>query len=235
MAGFGAFFLLGGASLSAQITFNYSGPLVFTAQPDCSRSLQSIFAGNMPTASSSAGPITMLMYDQANSTPNIYAYTNLIPAPFGLTVAWFVKDAAGNTATFTIPGIQIVDNKPPTFDLSSHPPSLSFNSSAQVPPPVWPPFSDNCGFASPPDTMFTQSGALPPICSSGTVTRTWKVRDVNNNLATFSQTIHIFRDSLPPTVSSFPQNGSAPCSQIPTAYPAWIAAQLANCAAIQAG
>lgn len=228
IAGFGTFSFFLAVPLNAQFTFNYTGPKVFAAGPGCSRSLQSIFTGNMPTVSSTGGPITMSMYDQSGSFPTTYAYTDLIPAPYTITVGWFVKDSSGNSQTFLIVGIQIVDNSPPTFDLTNHPPTLSFNSIAQVPPPVWPPFSDNCGFDPIPDTVYTQSGTVPPICSSGTFLRIWKVTDLNNNTATFTQTIQIFRDTLPPTVSQFPQNGSAPCSQIPTAYPAWIAAQMAN-------
>lgn len=233
ISGFGTFFLFFAVPLNAQssaFNFTYNGPLVFPAGPGCSRSLQSIFTGNEPvvTATTLGATVTMSMYDPTGTLPIQYAYTDLIPAPFTLTVGWFVKDNLGNSHTFQIVGIKIVDNVAPTFDLTNHPPTLSFNSIAQVPPPVWPPFSDNCGFAPVPDTMYTQSGTVPPICSSGTFMRTWKVTDLNNNTATFTQTIQIFRDTLPPTVSQFPQNGSAPCSQIPTAYPAWIAAQMAN-------
>jgi len=235
--GFGTFFfLLLAVSLNAQpdkFSFTYNGPHVFSAGAGCSRTPQSIFAGNEPvvTATTMGATITMSMYDPTGNLPASanYAFTDPIPAPFGpFTVGWFVKDDMGHSYTFQIIGIQIVDNMPPTFDLSGHPASLSFNSIAQVPPPVWPPFMDNCGFANPPDTMYTVSGTVPPICSSGTFTRTWKVKDLSNNMVSFTQTIQIFRDSLPPVVSQFPQNGSAPCSQIPTAYPAWIAAQMAN-------
>lgn len=220
--------------------FSYTGPFTFPAGPGCSRSLESIFTGNtpinVPTVTSTIGAnITVSMYSQSGSFPNTFNYTDLIPAPYTITVGWFVQDDQGNSHVFQILSptpspspIKIIDNVPPVFDLTNHPMMLSFNSSAQVPPPVWPPFSDNCGFGNPLDTMYTQTGTVPPVCSSGTFTRTWKVKDFSENQAVFTQTIKIFKDTLPPVVSFFPQNGSAPCSQIPTAYPAWIATQMAN-------
>lgn len=237
IAGFGPFSLFLAVSLNAQsgaFTFTYTGQLIFSAGADCSRTPQSMFTGpNIPTvtATTPGATVTMSMYDPTGNLPASanYTLTDPIPAPFGpFTVGWFVKDNLGNSWTFQISGIQVVDNTPPTFDLTNHPATLSFNSIAQVPAPIWPPFSDNCGFTNPPDTMYTQNGTVPPVCSSGTFLRTWKVKDASSNMVSFTQTIQIFRDSLPPTVSQFPQNGSAPCSQIPTAYPAWIAAQMAN-------
>ena len=185
---------------------------------------------NKPTVTPTApGATTVVVsqYNQAATLPIPYAYTDLIPAPFTMSVGWYVEDNLGNSWVFSIPGFQIVDNLPPVFDLSNHPAMLSFNSILQVPEALTPPVSDNCP-SPPPTVTYEQSSPLPAICASGTFTRTWTAKDNSDNTTVFVQTIKIFKDTLPPTVSSFPQNGSAPCSQIPTAYPAWVAAQMAN-------
>ena len=179
----------------------------------------------LPTVSSTMGAtITMSMQDPSETSGN-FAFNDPIPAPYTLAVGWLVKDNMGNSAHFYF-SITIVDQTPPEFDLVNHPATLNLGSVVQVPPAVNPPVADNCTL-NPNQIVVTFTQTTPPdTCAAGTYTRTWKATDQQGNTTTFTQTINITADMLPPLVGSPPQNGSAPCAQLATAYPNWLATQL---------
>ncbi len=212
--------------LNAQVNkfnFNYSGPSVVSAGPDCSQTLANAVMP-LPTVTSTMGAIiTMSMQDPTETTDN-FGFNDAIPAPYTLLVGWLVKDNMGNSAFFYFP-ITIVDLTPPVFDLTNHPSTMNLGSVVQVPAAVNPPVTDNCTPSNQIVVTFSQT-TPPDTCLAGTFTRTWKATDLVGNTTTFTQTINITADMLPPLVGSPPLNGSAPCAQLATAYPNWLATQL---------
>lgn len=149
-----------------------------------------------------------------------YQATDFFPAPNVLIVSWHVEDNLGNSANFEF-AVTFVDASPPV--LSNTPPaSASYGSIVQVPPPP----NVTANDCTP--VMLTYVQSTPPdTCLAGTFTRTWTAKDTFNNIATFTQTITIAADNQPPSIAVFPQNGSAPCEQLSTAYPNWLAQQMA--------
>ncbi|MCW5924786.1 MAG: gliding motility-associated C-terminal domain-containing protein [Saprospiraceae bacterium] len=184
--------------------------------PDCAQTLAG--AGVMPTVSSNIGAvITASVFDSVASgfSPN-----DLWTAPtLNLIVVWYVADNQGHTANFTF-SISFVDNSPPVLN-NTPPPAESYASIVQVPPPP----NVTANDCTPVMLTFVQS-TPPDTCLAGSFTRTWTAKDTFNNVTTFTQTITIAADVLPPVISFFPQNGSAPCEQLATAYPAWLAQQM---------
>jgi gliding motility-associated-like protein len=208
-------------------TFTPPANTVLHAGAGCAASLASGGLGTPTVLPSFGATITASNFDPIASG---YQYTDLFVAPYNnLIVSWFVADNMGHTANFIFT-VSIVDVTPPVLNTASVPSPASYSSIIQVPEFVRLPVADNC----------TDSAALiyeliptpvPDTCDAGTFTRTWKVTDAAGNTSVYTQTINVYRDSLPPTVSVFPQNGSASCKQLSTAYPAWLATQMANFAA----
>ncbi len=222
-------FMLPSAWLKAQpdfFNFSYTGPTTLFVGPTCNSMLQ----GNVPNpvvTSPMGFPITMSMFDTVASG---FQYNDLFSSGTVAHVYWFVKDNMGHSYTYEY-FINFVDNTPPAFNLTGVLDTLEFSSSAQVPPQTSLPMSDNCtGVLK--DTFYQTTP--PPICQSGTFTRTWMATDQNSNTAVFTQTIIIYKDTLPPQITGYPLNGSASCVNLATAYPAWRDLQIANFAATDA-
>lgn len=200
--------------------FNYPGP---NNIPVDTFFCTNILAGNIgnPVVTSTVGATIILSeFNAAASGFTLNADWN-----FGETaqVFWNVADNQGNSATFSF-FVFIVDTTAPVVLTAGTPPTATYPSISVVPAaPVLAAY-DPCGN---PTVSFSES-PRPPLCSAGTFTRTWLATDVSGNTGVFTQTITILVDTLPPTVTALPQNGSAPCTQVATAYPAWLAAQMAN-------
>ena len=206
--------------------FSYNGPTTLPVGPTCSSMLQ----GNVPdpVVSSTVGAnITMSMFDPVASG---FQYDDLFTVGGVAPVHWFVKDDAGHSHIFEY-FINFVDVSPPTFNLTGVFDTLEFSSSVQVPVQTALPVTDNCTMIVS-DTFYQTTP--PDTCASGTFTRTWMATDAHSNTAVFTQTIIIYKDSLPPQITGYPLSGSAPCEQLATAYPNWLAAQIATFAATDA-
>jgi len=222
-------FLLPNTWLKAQpdfFNFSYNGPTTLTVGANCNSMLQ----GNVPNpvvTSTMGFNITMSMFD---ATASGFQYNDLFTAGTIAHVYWFVKDDMGHSYTYEY-FINFVDNSPPTFDLTGIFDTLEFSSVVQVPAQTALPVSDNCT-AVVSDTFYQTPP--PDTCQSGTFTRTWMATDANSNTAVYTQTIIIYKDSLPPQITGYPLNGSASCEQLVTAYPAWRALQIATFAATDA-
>jgi gliding motility-associated-like protein len=221
-------FILTSLGLQAQpgfFNFNYTGPTTFNvgaADNDCSMSVAE--ANPIPTVTSTI-PGANIITSQFDPAASGYQFTDQWPAPtLNLIVHWFVQDDQGHSATFTFV-INFVDLTPPTFD-NLPPATASYGSIVQVPPPPNVTVMDNCLPGNP--TLNYSQTTPPDTCDAGVFTRTWSATDIAGNMAVFTQTITIFADVQPPVISGFPQNGSAPCAQLGTAYPAWLAQQMAN-------
>ncbi|MFN0213362.1 MAG: hypothetical protein ACKVT2_03835, partial [Saprospiraceae bacterium] len=218
-----------GSSLVAQpdfFNFSYNGPSTLSVGPTCSSMLQ----GNVPdpVVSSSMGyNITMSMFDPVASG---FQYSDLFTTGTIAHVFWFVKDDMGHSHTYEY-FINFVDTSPPTFDLTGVFDTLEFSSIVQVPVQTALPAMDNCTPVVS-DTFYQT--ITPDTCQSGSFTRTWMASDASNNTATYTQTIIIYPDTLPPLITGYPLSGSAPCTQLATAYPAWRALQIATFAATDA-
>lgn len=222
LAGF-CFLFIFPARLSAQpsfFNFSYNGPDSLLVGPTCSSMLQ----GNVPdpvVTSTVGATITMSMFDPIASG---FQYNDLFTSGTTAHIFWFVKDNAGHSHTFEY-FIKFVDHTPPVFNLTGILDTLQYSSVAAVPPPLNIPVSDNCtGIVN---QTFNQTQG-PPLCESGVFTRTWTATDANNNTAVFTQTIIIYKDTLSPDITGYPLNGSAACENLATAYPAWLATQIAN-------
>jgi gliding motility-associated-like protein len=222
-------FLLPAVQLKAQpsfFNFSYNGPTSLPVGSNCTSKLQ----GNVPdpvVTSTIGATITMSMFDPVASG---FQYGDAFTAGSNPKVFWFVKDNAGHSHTYEY-FIGFVDLMPPTFDLTGIFDTLEFSSVAAVPPAPNIPVVDNCTPVL--NQSFNQTPG-PALCQSGTFTRTWTATDANNNTAIFTQTIIIYKDSLPPQITGYPLSGSASCQLLPTAYPAWLATQVATFAATDA-
>lgn len=198
--------------------FNYPGPDTLAVGVDCNLALQ----GNIPnpTVTSTIGAtIITSIFDEPSSG---FPFNQLFGAGETAHVFWFVEDNMGHSHSFEF-FIFFVDSSPPDFDLTGVNDTLFFNSIVQVPPPPNIPIADNCS-----DFMSTYvETAHPDTCEAGTFTRTWTATDSAGNTSIFTQTVIILADVSPPTITFPPQNGSAPCTLLATAYPAWLAAQMA--------
>lgn len=200
--------------------FNYPGP---THIPVDTTSCTNVLAGNMgtPVVTSTIGAtITLSQFDPVASGFPLNA-----PWNFGETaqVFWNVADDQGHSATFSF-FVFFVDTTKPKIITAGTPSTATYASVRLVPPPPNLGAMDFCGN---PTVSFSES-QQPPLCQAGTFTRTWLATDMSGNTGVFTQTITILIDTLPPTVTSSPQNGSAPCTQVDTAYPAWLVTQMAN-------
>ncbi|MBL7806227.1 MAG: gliding motility-associated C-terminal domain-containing protein [Saprospiraceae bacterium] len=215
-------FLLPTAWLLAQpafFNFSYNGPTTLYVDQGCTSMLQ----GNVPNPVVSSTVGANIILSQFNPVLSGFTYNGLFTAGSVAHVFWDVADDQGHSNTYEY-FINFVDNLPPAFDLTGVLDTLEFSSSAAVPPQVALPVMDNCTPVVN-DTFYQTTP--PPLCQSGTFTRTWKATDANNNTSVFTQTIIIYKDSLPPLITGYPQDGSAPCEQLASAYPAWLAAQTA--------
>ncbi|MBL7829211.1 MAG: gliding motility-associated C-terminal domain-containing protein [Saprospiraceae bacterium] len=198
--------------------FNYNGPDTLAVGAACNLALQ----GNIPNpvvTSTIGATITASMFDQATSG---FPFNQTFIAGESAHVFWFVADNMGNSHIFDF-WIVFADLTGPTFDLTGIPNTLFFASIVQVPPPPSIPTVDNCNAFT---TQFVES-TRPDTCLAGSFTRTWTATDLAGNQTTFTQTINIAADVTPPTITFPPQNGSAPCELLSTAYPAWRTAQIA--------
>lgn len=215
-------FLVPTAWLLAQpsfFNFSYNGPTTLYVDQNCTSMLQ----GNVPNPVVTSTVNANIILSQFNPILSGFTYNGLFTAGSVAHVYWDVADDQGHFHTYEY-FISFVDNLPPAFDLTGVLDTLEFSSSAAVPPQMALPVMDNCT-AVVSDTFYQTTP--PPLCQSGTFTRTWKATDANNNTAVYTQTIIIYKDSLPPQITGYPQNGAAPCEQLATAYPAWLAAQAA--------
>lgn len=206
--------------------FNFTPPtnLTLAVGNDCATSLAAGGLG-MPVVTSTIGANVII--NQFDPVASGYLYTDLWPAPYNnLVVVWKVGDNQGHVANFSFT-VSIVDLTPPVFNTASFPTPLQLNSVVQVPTNTFLPATDNCTNPNSLVRTFTET-ARPDTCASGTFTRTWTASDVSGNLAVYTQTIVIYKDSLPPSISVFPQNGASSCTQLTNAYPAWLAAQMSS-------
>ncbi|MCB9356078.1 MAG: gliding motility-associated C-terminal domain-containing protein [Lewinellaceae bacterium] len=199
--------------------FNFTPPAQTTINvgPTCSASMADSLA--LPTVTSTVGAnITMSMLD---TSMVMWEYDDLWTAPtLNIVVPWLVKDDQGHMHTFMFT-VSFVDATPPVFDLMGTPPTASYGSIVQVPLPPNITATD----CTPVTVTYVQS-TPPDTCAAGVFTRTWTAKDTFNNTSVFTQTITISADILPPVIAIPPQNGSAPCEQLASAYPAWLAQQM---------
>jgi len=213
--------------LDAQTSFfNFTPPAntIIAVGMDCSASLATGGLATPVVTSTVGANITSSAFDPVASG---YLYTDPWPAPYNtLVVSWKVTDDQGHTANFIFT-VSILDVTPPVFNTTAFPTPLSLSSVLQIPSDTILPVSDNCTGQVNIIRTFTES-TRPDTCAGGTVTRTWTAADASGNTATYTQTIIIYQDTLPPSISVFPQNGTASCTQLNTAYPAWLATQMAN-------
>lgn len=200
--------------------FIYPGPNTIIIKPaTCSNTL----AGNIgtPTVVSNFGHnIILSAFDPIASGFQLtdpWSYNNTVK------LVWQVADDQGNTATFEF-FINFVDTTMPAVITAGTPATATYASISQVPPPPTLTATDSCGN---PVVTFSQT-TPPPLCAGGTFARTWLATDDSGNTGVFTQTITVLVDTLPPILTTLPQNGSAPCTQAAAAYPAWLAAQMAD-------
>lgn len=212
--------------LQAQFTFQPPAITTFPVGPLCAQSVAG--ANPVPTVTVTT-PGATLTVSQFDAAATGFPATDLWPAPtLNLVIHWHVEDNFGNSATFFF-SVSFVDQSAPVLN-NLPPASASYNSIVQVPPPPAVTATDNC----PPGNISVNynPGTPPDTCQAGVFTRTWTATDASGNTAVFTQTITIAADVNPPAISGFPQNGSANCKQLATAYPAWLATQMANFTAV---
>ena len=223
-------FILPITGLQAQSSFfNFTPPAntTYPVGPTCSQSVAG--ANPVPTVTSTIG--ANIITSQFDPVMSGYLAGDFWPAPtLNLQVYWFVEDDQGHSYTFLFT-VSFVDQTPPALQ-NLPPASASYSSIVQVPAPPTVTALDNC-LPNNPSVNYVQSNP-PDTCATGVFTRTWTATDASNNTAVFTQTITITGDNNPPAISIFPQNGSAPCEQLATAYPAWLAQQMSVFAAVDA-
>lgn len=220
-------FLTPSNRLDAQTSFfNFTPPANTTIAVgmDCTASLASGGLASPVVTSTIGATITSSAFDPVASG---YLYTDFWPAPYNtLIVSWNVSDDMGHSANFLFT-VAFLDITPPVFNTVGFPTPLQLSSVVQVPVDTNILVTDNCTGPANLVRTFTET-ARPDTCDGGTFTRTWTATDAAGNTGIYTQTIVVYKDSLPPSISVFPQNGSAACKQLSTAYPTWLATQMAN-------
>ena len=211
--------------LKAQFIFTPPANTIYPVGPTCSQSVAG--ANPMPTVTATT-PGAVITVSQFDPVASGFPATDQWPAPtLNLMVSWHVEDNLGNSNNFIF-SVSFVDQTPPVLDMMGTPSTASYGSIVQVPPPANVTAMDNClGMVN---LTYVQS-TPPDTCAAGMFTRTWTATDVAGNSSVFTQTITIAADDLPPVISFPPANGSAPCEQLATAYPAWLAQQMSLFAA----
>ncbi|MEZ4943427.1 MAG: gliding motility-associated C-terminal domain-containing protein [Saprospiraceae bacterium] len=201
--------------------FSYPGPNTIIVNP---ASCSNILAGNIgtPTVSSTVGANIITSAFSPDSSNFLltdgWNYSEVAE------VIWFVEDDQGHSYYFSF-FVSFIDTTKPKIITAGTPPAAQYASVSLVPPPPNLMATDSCSSS----LMVSFSQTMPPpLCSAGTFTRTWLATDDSGNTGVFTQTITILEDTTPPVVNSAPQNGSASCTQVSTAFPAWVAAQMAN-------
>ncbi|MBK6933320.1 MAG: hypothetical protein IPH12_21615 [Saprospirales bacterium] len=225
MLGFcNVFFWLILPGLNAQqgfFNFNYPGPSTIPVNAvTCSNTL----AGNMgtPAVSSTVGAnVTNSAFDPLQSGFLLSASWTFDEIAH---VYWLVADDQGHSATFEF-FIAFIDTTAPVIVTAGVPAAVTYASVSQVPLPPNLTATDSC--SSSVSITLTES-TRPALCAAGSFTRTWLATDNSGNTGVFTQTIAILEDTQPPVVVANPQSASAPCTQTGTAYPAWLAAQMAT-------
>lgn len=221
-------FFLHNAGLIAQsgvFDFDPPSPNIVYVDAGC----QGTVASMVPTVSA-LSPGAVITVSEFNPVASGFLISEQFTVPEVAHVSWDVADDMGHSWTFDF-FVFFVDNSPPTFDLTGVFDTLEFSSVVQVPAQTALPISDNC-ITIVSDTFYQTTP--PDTCQSGIFTRTWMATDENSNTAVFTQTIIIYMDTLPPLITGYPQDGSAACEQLATAYPAWRALQIATFAATDA-
>lgn len=146
------------------------------------------------------------------------------------TVTCSGSDGSSNTGTCTFT-VTVVDNTPPNFIV---PANFTANTNSSCNYNIDPSITglpsgmtDNCGLKPPPlsPTYSDVIQSVPPCVGQYTVTRTWRVTDVNNNYTDKIQTITI-RDNTAP-ILTVPSNRTVDCADPATAY--GVATAVDNC------
>jgi large repetitive protein len=199
--------------------FNFTPPpQEVTVNANCKGAAS--FAGS-PVVSSTEVGITITVSQFAGP----FGFTDeLYDAGESILFQWMVQDNLGRMATFNYT-LNFMDNTDPVFNSVVTPPTLSLGSVAQLIPLGPIPITDNCSDSAQIIQSFSQT-ALPPICSSGTVTRTWLAVDESFNTSSYTQVIQIFRDSLQPVITVPPQSATVSCAGLPGAYTSWLSTQM---------
>jgi gliding motility-associated-like protein len=200
--------------------FSYPGPDTIFVGSSCSASIYGQLG--VPTVTSTGGfNIVGSFFDSIQSGFGVHA------AFFGgqlITVKWSVKDDANHFGTFSFP-IQFWDSTAPILNLAGISPYLAFNSYDVLPVQPNVTATDNCTISSE-ITLNADETPLPIKCKSGFVYRTWDATDNWGNTAVFTQTIQIFKDTVAPTITVFPQNSTDVCANTQASYQTWLAAQI---------
>lgn len=220
-----------GAVYAQQSAFNfaYPGPNVLALGSDCTTPLEPQLG--TPLVSSAVGANVIISeFDSLGSGFGLYTTDWVLGEIAG--IHWYVEDDMGNSATFIF-FVTFDDLTGPVYDVMGVPTLIEVNSLMQVPPIPNLPLTDNCTPFGLLDASFVET-ARPDTCEGGSFTRTWMATDTSGNSTTFIQTIVVYNDTLPPQVLVSPQNGSAPCEQVDTAYVNWLAAQMDAFEAIDA-
>jgi gliding motility-associated-like protein len=199
-------------------TFMYNGPDTVAVGPECTLTLESAISPQ-PTVTTTNGTVTVSAFNPVLSG---FPITETFAAGETAHIFWHVENSAGQQHDFEF-FVSFADRTAPVFDLTGIADTLYLPSVVQVPPVPNIPVSDNCNLRA---LQFSES-PRPDTCLAGTFTRTWMISDSSGNKATFRQHIVIAADVTPPTITFPPQNGTARCELLSTAYPAWRAAQIA--------
>ncbi len=216
--------LPGASAQQGFFNFNYPGPYTIPVDPaSCNNAL----AGHIgtPTVASTAGG--MITYSAFDPDSSHFQLNDTWTFPEVAHVYWKVQDDLGHTAYFEF-FITFTDTTKPVINPAGLPPSVTYASISLVPAAPTLTASDSCSSSL---TVTLTQSTPPALCQGGVFTRTWLATDQSGNTGVFKQTITILQDTAPPTVVSAPQNGSAACTQVATAYPLWLAAQMSNFAA----
>ncbi len=221
-----------GYSQGSGFSFSYNGPTQIVVGDDC---LEALNWGhpNTPTAHSNIPGGVIVSFDIYSISPD-YEIDDLVPGGTTVTVFYQAVDNFGNSALYGFT-ISFIDQTPPVFDPLSLPPNLTISCSNQVPPPADIEVSDNCENENTNLTVtFTETNNAVP-CAGGSIIRTWVADDDLGNYSTFTQTITVTPDVIPPVIMNNLQNGMAPCSTAMAQYTLWLNTQRANFTATDNG
>lgn len=219
------------APLTAQFSFEYTGPDTLYVGDDCTAILDWGHP-NTPTASPTV-PGQVIIQFVISSISGGYSVGDPVTPGQAITIFYQAQDNMGHFAMFGF-SIFIVDTIAPQFDPSTLPPDITVQCSIDDPAQGIL-YSDNCESDTTPVNLTFMEIGETEVCEGGTLERIWKLQDFWGNTTTYSQLITLEPDTVPPVINSTLEDGTGDCEDAINLYTTWIQTQRNNFSATDAG
>jgi gliding motility-associated-like protein len=206
----------------AVFTFVYDGPSEIYVDSNCVGILDWGHPDN-PRVIYDAPPGGFLVSFNLVFISGGFSIGDTIPVGTTVSVRYRASDNQGNAQNFIFT-IDFVDSSGPVFDPSTLPPDVTLNCLDDL-SPASPLATDNCTDSANLQYTVMQSGSVNE-CTGGSFERVFTVTDEYGNATSYSQTVTIVQDTIPPVITVFPESDTTYCTAAAGAFQTWITEQL---------